>query len=667
MKKVIISFLFFYLVSSILIGQNCVYVFETTSFFCFSDPNRQSGDIIQMTYEDFTNENVINALIQEGDDFCDERSRIKIIRRLKEETTSHTVKARNSSVDCREKLVFAGFSPCVPSAPCNDSLVLFVEISGNPLGFNVPPSATVPCSYDMLNDPNGLIGFPTNIKGGKISFFDNITATDCSSQVTITRTWTITSCNSGSINKVQTITILPANCSYNESIYFSIPIPTGSYTANGVLLSDGSVPSGHKVGLFGKDGVTLEAGFHAETNSDFTAAIGTCTVVPSNDICSLPTQLSCGDLMVGSTQNATNSTTTNLANTCTTSDPFLNTNLDAGVFFSYKGAGKPIKISTDHVFTNFDTELRVYTGDCNNNSCLIGNDDIIAIVNARSEIIFLAEEGTNYLIYLDGYNGAIGNFGISLECFEGDIVIPCGDPVFATTSQEKNQFINQDYYNGACNPFSLFDGNDKSFLLNITDTSDYTITMFELQADLDLFLVSLNADFSINQCLAESRFGEANDEMFTVNLIPGQYAVIADGPNDMIESCFMLEVTCTASLMTKEDAPKQKLLVKESENKQEINAELPIKNKSIRSLDLKVYPNPTNSNTTVSYFLPNTEDVGLQLLNLNGQVLEELQHKILQTKGHYQYSLDVSHYSSGVYLISLQTNFNNKYQKIVIQ
>ena len=125
--------------------------------------------------------------------------------------------------------------------------------------------------------------------------------------------------------------------------------------------------------------------------------------------------------------------------------------------------GNLLSFSTDHIFTNFDTELRVYEGDCNTNTCIAQNDDVVQS-NTKSTVIFNAELDKKYIIYLDGFNAAARNFGLSIICFEGDQVTPCGDPVFATTSAESNRFGFDDYDNNACNPTSLFDGNDKSFL-----------------------------------------------------------------------------------------------------------------------------------------------------------------------------------------------------------
>jgi len=65
------------------------------------------------------------------------------------------------------------------------------------------------------------------------------------------------------------------------------------------------------------------------------------------------------------------------------------------------------------------------------------------------------------------------------------------------------------------------------------------------------------------------------------------------------------------------------------------------------------YPNPFNPVTIISYDLPKTTNVSLQIYGITGRLVETLvnQH---QNAGNYQIQWDASGYSSGVYFYRVQ-------------
>ena len=66
------------------------------------------------------------------------------------------------------------------------------------------------------------------------------------------------------------------------------------------------------------------------------------------------------------------------------------------------------------------------------------------------------------------------------------------------------------------------------------------------------------------------------------------------------------------------------------------------------------YPNPFNSETVISYALPTSADVRLEVFTLNGQRVAVL-HEGLQAAGYHKASMDASGLASGVYLYRLTT------------
>jgi hypothetical protein len=68
------------------------------------------------------------------------------------------------------------------------------------------------------------------------------------------------------------------------------------------------------------------------------------------------------------------------------------------------------------------------------------------------------------------------------------------------------------------------------------------------------------------------------------------------------------------------------------------------------------YPNPFNPSTTISFMLDKALPVRLVVYNQLGQeVITILNNQM--SPGSYRFSWDASNFSSGVYLISLESNF----------
>ena len=79
------------------------------------------------------------------------------------------------------------------------------------------------------------------------------------------------------------------------------------------------------------------------------------------------------------------------------------------------------------------------------------------------------------------------------------------------------------------------------------------------------------------------------------------------------------------------------------------------------------YPNPFNPTTTITYQIPESTPVKLEVFNLKGQRVALLVDEV-QSKGHYTAYFDASSLSSGVYLYRITTlNFVQSNSMILLK
>ncbi|OGX87258.1 hypothetical protein BEN47_11365 [Hymenobacter lapidarius] len=133
-------------------------------------------------------------------------------------------------------------------------------------------------------------------------------------------------------------------------------------------------------------------------------------VPPANDLCLNALPLACGQTVTGSTTSAT-----------ATGDPVDDCfeTVDAGgVFYTIVGNGSPITVSTCSSTTNFDTKLFVYSGACGTFTCIGANDDDLTCNpnGVASAVTFNTTAGTNYLVFVSGFDTETGDFTLSATC-----------------------------------------------------------------------------------------------------------------------------------------------------------------------------------------------------------------------------------------------------------
>lgn len=133
-----------------------------------------------------------------------------------------------------------------------------------------------------------------------------------------------------------------------------------------------------------------------------TVTASTCASPPSNDDCFNAISVSCGDFVTGSTLAAASDANSPLCNLFT---------MGNGVWYEITGTGDVIIV--DLSGSDYDTQLSIYDGDCNNLSCVASNDDANGFQSLAS---FQSTAGVTYYILVHGYNTAIGNYNMSVIC-----------------------------------------------------------------------------------------------------------------------------------------------------------------------------------------------------------------------------------------------------------
>jgi hypothetical protein len=231
-------------------------------------------------------------------------------------------------------------------------------------------------------------------------------------------------------NADETITFTPDNPTFPITVTFTefiteqtfdiLEVYNGDSTASPLLaLLDGDMslvtpfafvsthPSGALTFHFTSDNTGTDTGWSA-----FTTCGG---APPVNFGCSFALPITCGNTVVGDT---TFSVPDNSTGFC---GDFFEDN-SPGVWYRLVGTGGDITLSTCSPISNFDTQIAVFSGDCNNLICIDGNDDADgglcdAIDDLLSVVTFPSVLGESYFIYVTGFDSfELGTFELSVSC-----------------------------------------------------------------------------------------------------------------------------------------------------------------------------------------------------------------------------------------------------------
>jgi plastocyanin len=160
--------------------------------------------------------------------------------------------------------------------------------------------------------------------------------------------------------------------------------------------------------------------------------VGTITAAaggPANDLCANAEVITCASTVTGSTVAATN--TDELDNVP-----------GAGVWYVFTGTGDVVTVSTDNAGTDYDTRIG-YTDACGNAGIAFDEDGGTDFINGYTSVMtFASTIGTDYYIYVGGYQGTnTGAFEMTVTCTTplandlctGAITVACGGTATGST------------------------------------------------------------------------------------------------------------------------------------------------------------------------------------------------------------------------------------------
>lgn len=130
---------------------------------------------------------------------------------------------------------------------------------------------------------------------------------------------------------------------------------------------------------------------------------------PSNDNCASAQNISCGSSLSGTLNGATFDIVPNC---------LYQGNGEDGVWYSFTGNDSYVALSTCGSQTQFDSQISVYSGDCNNLSCVAANDDnpLCESNGTSSYISFNAHVGTNYFIRVHANTQPNMSYNFTVNC-----------------------------------------------------------------------------------------------------------------------------------------------------------------------------------------------------------------------------------------------------------
>ncbi|MFK7756394.1 MAG: T9SS type A sorting domain-containing protein [Flavobacteriales bacterium] len=165
-------------------------------------------------------------------------------------------------------------------------------------------------------------------------------------------------------------------------------------------------------------GCTDEAAFNF--NELATEDDGSCQF---NDTCDTATAISCGDTATGNTVGAS----TEDLEGC-----FSSVSTAPGVWYTLLGEGDLVEANTNG--STYDTKLGVYSGSCDDLTCISTNDD--GGIGTQSLVNFTAEEGVTYYLYVTGFSANAGDYILNVTCTP--IVEGCTDDTACNFDETAN-------------------------------------------------------------------------------------------------------------------------------------------------------------------------------------------------------------------------------------
>ena len=92
---------------------------------------------------------------------------------------------------------------------------------------------------------------------------------------------------------------------------------------------------------------------------------------------------------------------------------------------------------------------------------------------------------------------------------------------------------------------------------------------------------------------------------------------------------------------------------------------VPVDELQVQNQNLDVYPNPVNSILNMDFFIEGTQEVKIELIGLNGNVVQSIANKQLSGKQHFTVLLN-KQLPKGIYFVVMKTNAKREVKKIIL-
>jgi len=357
--------------------------------------------------------------------------------------------------------------------------------------------------------------------------------------------------------------------------------------------------------------------------------------------CDAPITIECGQTLGGNTANGENNFETQ---NCV---PFNYSGKELIYQLTTTTAGD-LTVRLDNIVGANDPDLDIFIADaCSNTNCLaygaaVGSSEIAVLPNAPA--------GT-YFIIIEGYDGSVGAFDITVECMETGTCanpIPLGCTTFMSgnTVGQANNFPSY-----ICSGFA-HPGSELVYEITTTQTGDIEVNLDDIVgADLDVFILD---DCTDTDCLASGESTGTSEQAILSNAPPGTYTIVVDGFDG--SGSFDLSVFCagggSASNALAKNPPTFRSLTPRQVEQHVTN--------------LSVYPNPFSDKTMIAFTLPDERLVNITLHDVTGRQIKTLADRQLLSSGVHQLELDGSQLQAGVYFLNWSSGSDVFTRKLVI-
>ncbi|MEM8524590.1 MAG: pre-peptidase C-terminal domain-containing protein [Bacteroidota bacterium] len=142
----------------------------------------------------------------------------------------------------------------------------------------------------------------------------------------------------------------------------------------------------------------------------------------------------------------------------------------------------------------------------------------------------------------DGGGDGGGNGGTNTTCSNAPTMV-CNQTYSSTNRTHNNNFTRSN--NSCYNQQSSFNGRDRLYKISVPSNSKLTVDMWNLSADLDLFIFEGCSGNSLGSCAATPSLNpNNNNEKVIVENASGTYYILVDGYNSAQNSDFLIRATC---------------------------------------------------------------------------------------------------------------------------